>query len=150
VGGVVLVEEGFAGALGPTTLGRYLANQVGPLDVVMIVIAIVAGAGSSAALLSLAYLERQAEFSTLRAIGWPRAAVALVVAVQALSLGVAGGIVAAALVMAGGLAIGAPAFTILTALLLAVLVAVLTATVAMTGTLSLAYRLPPAAALRAE
>ncbi|HVC23885.1 MAG TPA: FtsX-like permease family protein, partial [Candidatus Dormibacteraeota bacterium] len=148
VGGVVLIVGGFAGHLGPTTLGRYLANQVGPLDIVMIVIAIVAGAGASATLLSLAYLERQVEFSTLRAIGWPRGAVALVVAIQALTLGVGGGVVAAALVAAGGLAIGAPVVTTVAAPLLAIAVAVVTAGIAMTGTISLAYRLLPAAALR--
>jgi ABC-type antimicrobial peptide transport system permease subunit len=114
----------------------------------MIVIAIVAGAGASATLLSLAYLERQVEFSTLRAIGWPRGAVALVVAIQALTLGIAGGVVAAALVAAGGLAIGAPVVTTVAAPLLAIAVAVVTAGIAMTGTISLAYRLLPAAALR--
>ncbi|MGC2206993.1 MAG: FtsX-like permease family protein [Candidatus Dormiibacterota bacterium] len=148
VGGVVLVVGGFTGTLGPTTLGRYLASQVGPLDIVMIVIAIIAGAGASATLLTLAYLERQVEFSTLRAIGWPRGAVATVVAIQALTLGVGGGVLAAVVVAAGGLAIGAPVVTAVAASLLAIAVAVVTAGIAMTGTISLAYRLLPAAALR--
>lgn len=73
-------------------LGRYLAAQVGPLDIVMIMIAIVAGAGASATLLCLAYLERHVEFSTLRAVGWPRGSVATVVAIQALVLGLGGGV----------------------------------------------------------
>ena len=149
VGGVVLVVGGFSGALGPTTLGRYLANQVGPLDIVMIVIAILAGAGTSATLLSLAYLERQVEFSTLRAIGWPRSSVAQVVAIQALTLGIGGGAIAAGLVAGGGLAIGAPVLITVASPLLALIVAVSTATVAMTGITSLVYRLLPGAALRA-
>lgn len=148
VGGVVLVVGGFSGALGPTTLGRYLASQAGPLDIVMIVIAIIAGTGASATLLTLAYLERQVEFSTLRAIGWPRGAVAMVVAIQALTLGVGGGVLAAVVVAAAGLAIGAPVVTAVAAPLLAIAVAVVTAGIAMTGTISLAYRLLPAAALR--
>ncbi|MGC1185522.1 MAG: FtsX-like permease family protein [Candidatus Dormiibacterota bacterium] len=149
VGAVVLVVGGFAGHLGPTTLGRYLAGQVGPLEIVMIVISVVAGAGASAALLSLAYLERQVEFATLRAIGWPRGAVAMVVAIQALTLGVGGGLVAAVLVVAGGLTIGASLLTTFVALLLALTVAVVISCLAMTGTVSIAYRLLPGAALRA-
>ncbi|MGH7643207.1 MAG: FtsX-like permease family protein [Candidatus Dormibacteria bacterium] len=148
VGGVVLVVGGFSGSLGPSTLGRYLASQIGPLDIVLIAIAVVAGTGTSATLLTLAYLERQAEFSTLRAIGWPRTAVALVVAIQALILAVGGGIVAAGLVAGSGLAIAAPSVTAWIAPLVAVGTAVMTAGLAMAGTMYLAYRVLPAAALR--
>jgi putative ABC transport system permease protein len=148
VGGVVLVLGGFSGNLGPTTLGRYLANQVGPLDIVMVVIAILAGTGTSAALLSLAYLERQVEFSTLRAVGWPRGAVVLVVTIQALTLGVGGGLVSALLVTAGAISISAPVATTVTAPLVALTVALAAAVIGMQGTIWLAYRLQPAASLR--
>jgi ABC-type antimicrobial peptide transport system permease subunit len=148
VGAVVLVVGGFAGHLGPTTLGRYLAAQVGPLDIVLIGIAIVAGAGASATLLSLAYLERQVEFSTLRAVGWPRGSVTAVVAIQALVLGLGGGLVAAAAITVGGVAIGAPVAVAISAPVLSIAVALVTTAGAMTGTISMAYRLGPAEALR--
>ncbi len=149
VGGAVLVVGGFAGQLGPTTLGHYLGAQVGPLDVVMVSIAAVAGASASATLLTLAYLERQVEFSTLRAVGWPRGSVAAVIAIQALVLGLGGGLAAAGAVAVGGVAIGAPVAVTVVAPVLSVVVALVTTAVAMTGTLSLAYRLGPAEALRA-
>jgi ABC-type antimicrobial peptide transport system permease subunit len=149
VGGVVLVIGGFAGQLGPTTLGHYLGAQVGPLDVVLVLIAAVAGAAASATLLTLAYLERQVEFSTLRAVGWPRGSVTTVVAIQALVLGLGGGLAAAAVVAIGGMAIGAPVLVVIIAPLLSVAVALVTTAGAMTGTISLAYRLGPAEALRA-
>ncbi len=149
VGGVVLVVGGFAGQLGPTTLGHYLGAQVGPLDVVLVSIAAVAGAAAAATLLTLAYLERQVEFSTLRAIGWPRGSVAAVIAIQALVLGLGGGLAAAGAVAVGGVAIGAPLAVTVVAPMLSVLVALVTTAVAMTGTLSLAYQLGPADALRA-
>jgi ABC-type antimicrobial peptide transport system permease subunit len=148
VGAVVLVVGGFAGHLGPTTLGRYLAAQVGPLDIVLIGIAIVAGAAASATLLSLSYLERQVEFSTLRAVGWPRGSVTAVVAIQALVLGLGGGLVAAAAITVGGVAIGAPVAVLISAPVLSIAVALVTTAGAMTGTISMAYRLGPAEALR--
>ncbi|MHB8323669.1 MAG: FtsX-like permease family protein [Candidatus Dormibacteria bacterium] len=149
VGGVVLVVGGFAGQLGPTTLGHYLGAQVGPLDVMLVAIAAVAGASASATLLTLAYLERQVEFSTLRAVGWPRGSVTAVIAIQALVLGLGGGLAAAGVVAVGGVAIGAPVAVTVAAPTLSVLVALVTTGAAMTGTLSLAYRLGPAEALRA-
>ena len=149
VGGVVLVVGGFAGQLGRTTLGHYLGAQVGPLDVVLVAIAAVAGASASATLLTLAYLERQVEFSTLRAVGWPRGSVTAVIAIQALVLGLGGGLAAAGAVAAGGVAMGAPLSVTVVAPMLSVLVALVTMAVAMTGTLYLAYRLGPAEALRA-
>ncbi len=148
VGGVILVLRGFAGTLGPTTLGRYLASQVGPLDTLMIGIAIVAGAGAAATLVALAYLERQVEFSTLRAIGWPRRTVAKVIALQAIALGGGGGLVAAVVVAAAGLALRSPHLTLVLAPVAAILVALATAAIATSGTIALAYRLVPAAALR--
>lgn len=150
VGGVVLVVGGFAGQLGPTTLGHFLGAQVGLLDVVLIAIAAVAGASTSATLLTLAYLERQVEFSTLRALGWPRSSVTAVIAIQALVLGLGGGLAAAGAVAVGGVAIGAPVAVTVVAPVLSVLVALVTTAAAMTGTLSLAYRLGPAEALRAN
>jgi len=150
VGGVVLVVGGFSGQLGPTTLGHYLGSQVGPLDVVLVVIAAAAGAAASATLLTLAYLERQVEFSTLRALGWPRGSVTTVVAIQALVLGLGGGLAAAAAVAIEGVAIGAPLPVAVIAPLLSVAVALVTTAGAMTGTISLAYRLGPAEALRAN
>ena len=85
---------------------------------------------------------------TLRAIGWPRSSVAQVVAIQALTLGIGGGAIAAGLVAGGGLAIGAPVLITVASPLLALIVAVSTATVAMTGITSLVYRLLPGAALQ--
>lgn len=149
VGGVVLVVGGFAGRLGPTTLGHFLGAQVGPLDVVLVAIAAVAGASASATLLTLAYLERQVEFSTLRAVGWPSGSVGAVIAIQALVLGLGGGLAAAGAVAVGGVVIGAPVAVTVIAPVLSVLVALMTTAAAMTGTLSLAYRLGPAEALRA-
>lgn len=108
-----------------------------------------AGASASATLLTLVYLERQVDFSTLRAVGWPSGSVGAVITIQALVLGLGGGLAAAGAVAVGGVAIGAPVAVTVIAPVLSVLVALMTTAAAMTGTLSLAYRLGPAEALRA-
>jgi hypothetical protein len=150
VGSVTLVAIAFNGRLDTTVLGVYLAAQVRPFHLAIAGLTLGVGALSAGEIVSLGYLRREAAFATLRAIGWSPRLVVRFLVVQAVTIGLLGGLVGAAvtLVVARVLqaATGPTELGVATAIG-AALVATLAAAV---GPALLALRAVPAAILRGE
>jgi ABC-type lipoprotein release transport system permease subunit len=150
VGAAALVMAGFAGQLDTTLLGIHIAARARIFHLIVALLTLTIGALAVAEIVTLGYVERQAEFAALRALGWPRRAVATVVAVQAFAIGGLGGMGAALLVGVLGLVLSATPMTLATSFGLAFLSAVLATMLAAAVPLQLVYRVHPAAALRGE
>ncbi len=95
VGAVTLVAVGFNGHLDTTVLGVYLAAQVRPFHLAIAGLTLGVGALAAGEIVSLGYLRREAAFATLRAIGWSPGLIVRFLVVQALTIGLLGGIVGA-------------------------------------------------------
>src|SRR6266511_463315 len=87
LGGVVLVAAAFRGQLDTTVLGVYLGERVRPFHVAVAALTLAIGALAAGQIVTLGYLERQAQLAALRALGWPRAHVLRLLAAQGLALG---------------------------------------------------------------
>jgi hypothetical protein len=150
LGGVVLVATAFRGRLDTTVLGVYLAGRVHPFHLVVAVLTLGIGALAAGQVVTLGYLERQAQLAALRALGWPRRQVLRVLAAQGLAVGVAGGLAGALAVWAmAGITGAAPGATGSAAAAAAGAALVATA-LAIAGPLSYAVGSRPADALRGE
>jgi ABC-type antimicrobial peptide transport system permease subunit len=99
VGSVTLVVIGFNGRLDATVLGVYLAAQVRPFHLVIAGLTLAVGALAAGEIVSLGYLRRETAFATLRAIGWSPRLIMRFLVVQALTIGLLGGIVGAAVTL---------------------------------------------------
>lgn len=150
VGAVVLVEVAFRGQLDATLLGRYLSAQVQPFHVGLAGLALAMGALAAAEIVTLGYLERQPGLAALRALGWPRRAIAKYLIGQAAAFGLAGGLGGGLVVGLGGILVAAQPAAILTAAGCALAAALVAISLALIGPLWLASRLSPARALRGE
>lgn len=84
--GLVLVAASFSGRLDATVLGTHLLAEVAPVHLVIAALGLGLGAGAAGQALALRYLERVAEFATLRAIGWPRRAIAAIEAIEGVGI----------------------------------------------------------------
>jgi hypothetical protein len=148
VGAVQLITGAFHGQLDTTVLGAYLAGRVRPFHLVIAALTLLVGAIAVAEIVTLSCLERRRQLGALRALGWPRTQVALMVGAQAVAMGLAGGVVGslvtlgvAGLLGAAGPAVAASIGWSLGSSMLATLVAA-------AGPLVYAYRADPAEALR--
>ncbi len=150
VGGSTLVAAGFAGQLDTTLLGVHIAARARTFNFVVALVTLVIGALAVAEIVTLGYVERQAEFGALRALGWPRRAVATVVTIQAIVIGCIGGTGATLIVGAIGLVLRVMPIAFAVSLGLALLSAVLATTLAALVPLAHVYRELPAASLRGE
>jgi putative ABC transport system permease protein len=149
-GGVLLATRAFRDRLDVTTLGTFLGGQVRPFHVVIAVLAVVFGAIAAGQIVTLGYVERQREFAVLRAFGWPRAKVLVLLAAQGIAIGVCGGLLGGLVVWIGGVAAGESGSQALGGAVAGALVAVFATAMAIGGPLLLAYRSSPADALREE
>lgn len=95
VGIVALVAVAFNGRLDVTVLGVYLAAQVRPFHVAVAALTLAVGALTAGEIVALGYLRREDAFATLRAIGWPPRRLVGFLMLQALAIGISGGILAA-------------------------------------------------------
>jgi putative ABC transport system permease protein len=149
-GGVLLATRAFRGRLDVTTLGTFLGGEVRPFHVVIAVLAVVFGAVAAGEIVTLGYVERQREFAVLRAFGWPRVRVLVLLAAQGIAIGAVGGLLGGLAVWIGGVAAGESGNQALRAAIGGALVAVLATAIAIVGPMLLAYRSSPADALRGE
>jgi putative ABC transport system permease protein len=149
-GGVVLIAAGFRGQLDTSVLGTYVAARVQPFHLVLAVLTLAIGALTAGEIVTLSYLQRQAQLATLHALGWPRQRLVQLLGGQVLVLALAGGLTGGAVVVASGLLLGAALATTITAAASGFLVAILATGLGAAGPLWLVYRLRPAAALREE
>jgi ABC-type antimicrobial peptide transport system permease subunit len=149
-GGVLLATRAFRDRLDVTTLGIFLGGQVRPFHVVIAVLSLAFGAVAAGQIVTLGYLERQSEFAVLRAFGWPRARVTVLLAAQGIAIGALGGLLGGLVVWAGGMVAGESGSQALSGAVAGAIVAVLATTLAIGGPLLLAYRSSPAEALRGE
>jgi putative ABC transport system permease protein len=150
VGAVTLVALAFNGHLDTTVLGVYLAATVRPFHLVIAGLTLGVGVLAAGEIVSLGYLRREAAFATLRAIGWPPGLVIRFLVIQALAIGLMGGLVGVAVtvVVAQVLEAGADPTAIgVAAALGAAVVGTLAAAV---GPAMLAVRAVPADILRGE
>src|SRR6266571_2888807 len=150
LGTVVLVAAAFRGQLDTTVLGLYLGERVRPFHVAVAALTLAIGALAAGQIVTLGYLERQAQLAALRALGWRRAHVLRLLAAQGLALGTVGGLAGALAVWAVSAATGAsPGATVLGALA-SVLVALVASALAVLGPLLQASHSRPAELLRGE
>jgi hypothetical protein len=150
LGTVVLVAAAFRGQLDTTVLGIYLGERVRPFHVAVAALTLAIGALAAGQIVTLGYLERQAQLAALRALGWRRAHVLRLLAAQGLALGAVGGLAGALAVWAVSAATGAsPRATVLGALA-SVLVALVASALAVLGPLLQASHSRPAELLRGE
>jgi putative ABC transport system permease protein len=149
-GVLVLISAAFRGQLDATVLGTYLAGQVRPFHLVLASLTLIVGAIAAAEVVTLSYLERRSHLGALRALGWPALAVVKLLAIQAGALGLAGGTVAAVVVLAAGVVLQAPYSAIGWGLLSAVGMTIAATAFAVVAPLTLAYRANPADAMRGE
>ncbi len=150
VGGIVLVSASFNGRLDTTVLGQYVGAQIEPFHVVLAILTTVIGTLAAAEVITLGYLERQADLAALRALGWSRRAIVTTLAAQAAAIGALGGLLGAAVTAAFGQLLGASVESTLGAGAVGVLIALGATLVATVGPLVHAYRSDPASALRGE
>jgi ABC-type antimicrobial peptide transport system permease subunit len=92
LGAVLAILHDFHTSLDSTALAQQLSNEVGPFDVLLGVLAVALGATTAVSVVLVATRERLPHFATLRALGWSRVKVAQVVAGQAISVGLLGGV----------------------------------------------------------
>ena len=78
-----------------------------PFHRVIALLTVGVGAITTSEIMTLIYIERRSHLGALRALGWPRSKVLKMLAGQAFALGLAGGLVASALIATAGLALGA-------------------------------------------
>jgi len=150
LGGVVLVAAAFRGRLDATILGVYLAGRARPFHLAVAALTLTLGVLAAGQVVTLGYLERQASLAALRALGWPRSRVLVLLAAQGLALGLAGGGAGALAVWAAGALAGATPSATGLAAGVGLLVAVAASGLAAAGPLWQAYRSDPAEALRGE
>jgi hypothetical protein len=150
LGLVVTVLVAFRGQLDATLLGVYLAGTVQPFHIALAGLTLVVGSIAVAEVVTLSYVERRADLGAMRALGWPASAVVRFLLAQAAMLGFGGGILAAVIVIAGGLLMGAPARAIGEGLVAAVGMSVVSLAIAVTAPLAHSYSVSPADALRGE
>lgn len=108
VGVMTIVFLAFRGQLDATVMGVYLGERVRPFHLALGVISLVVGGLAAGQIVTLSYLERQRHLAVRRALGWPVASVLRMLAVQALALGVIGGLVGTAVTWGLGSVLGAP------------------------------------------
>jgi hypothetical protein len=149
-GVLVLISAAFRGQLDATVLGTYLAGQVRPFHLVLAALTLIVGAIAAAEVVTLSYLERRSHLGALRALGWPALAVVKLLAIQASALGLAGGIVAAVVVVAAGVVLQAPYTAMGWGLVAAIGMTIAATSIAVAAPLTLAYRANPADAMRGE
>jgi putative ABC transport system permease protein len=150
LGVVVMISVAFRGQLDTSVLGTYLSGQVRPFHVVLAGLTLIVGAMAAAEVVTLSYLERRSHLGALRALGWPAWAVVKLLAIQASLLGLAGGLVAAVVVLGAGVLLQAPYGAIGWGLLAAVGMTFVATAIAVAAPLAHAYRANPADALRGE
>jgi len=150
MGAVVLIAIAFRGQLDTTLLGTYLAARIHPFHLVLAALTLAIGALAAGQVITLSYLERQPQLAVLRALGWPRSDIAWLIGMQALALGIVGGLAAALMTVVLGLVVGATAGPVVLACGLALAVAAAGATLAGVGPMVHAFRATPARALRGE
>ena len=92
LGAVLAILHDFQTSLDSTALAQQLADEVGPFDVLLGVLAVALGVVTAVSVVLVATRERLPHFATLRALGWSRVKVAQVVAGQAISVGLLGGV----------------------------------------------------------
>jgi putative ABC transport system permease protein len=97
---------------------------------------------------TLGYLERQAQLAALRGLGWSRRHLLRLLGAQGLAIGAAGGAAGAGVTWVGGVVLAAPPAAIGQSTVASLAVAVVATAAAVIGPLVHAYRAAPAAALR--
>ena len=147
---VLVVSSAFANQLDATVLGTQVAIAIRPFHVVLAILTLLVGSFAAAQLITLGYLERQEQFAVLRAVGWTRHEVERYVAAQTIALGVGGGGLGAAAVLAVGLVLQANPTTLVLAVLGAWFAAAAATALAAAVPLRLAHRLQPGIMLRGE
>lgn len=98
---LLAITVAFHGTVTGTLLGEAVSLQASTVDHLAVAVIIVLGAVSVADVLYLNIQERAAELALLRAVGWTDASLRRLVTYEALGMGVAGGVVGAALGLAG-------------------------------------------------
>jgi len=91
------VTLAFHGQLVGSLLGDAISVQIRPVDFIAAALTVALGALALADVLYLNVRERASEFATLRALGWRDRALAELVSVEGLGMGVAGSVAGAAL-----------------------------------------------------
>jgi ABC-type antimicrobial peptide transport system permease subunit len=150
LGGVILAARAFRDRLDVTRLGTFLGGQVRPFHVVIAVLAMAFGAVAAGEIVTLGYLERQREFAVLRAMGWPRNRVLIMLAAQGITVGLIGGLLGGLAVLTGGMMAGEGVQVALSGAVAGASAAVGATAIAIAGPLALAYRSSPSEALRGE
>jgi hypothetical protein len=147
---LLLIEASFRGQLDTTVLGTYLAARVEPFHAVLAALTLVVATFAAAEILTLAYLERQPHLAVLRAIGWPRLYVLRLLAGQAFSLALTGGILTVVLVAAVGFVLHAPLGSVVVACGGGLAVSLMVGAAALIMPTWLGYRLSPKDHMRAD
>lgn len=150
VGIVTLVATALNGRLDATLLGVYLAVQVRPFHIAVAALTLAVGTLTVGEIVALGYLRREDAFATLRAIGWPPRTIVGFLLLQAVTLGIVGGIAAAFATAAASQILDAPPGATGLAVAMAIGAAAMAALVAGVGPALLVLRSPPAAILRGE
>jgi putative ABC transport system permease protein len=150
LGGIVLMAAGFRGRLDTTVLGSFLSTRVAPFHVAIAILTLLIAAISTGEIVTLGYLERRTHLAALRALGWTRRNVVLLLAGQALALGLVGGGLAAVAVWGLGMALDASDGAVSLAIAVGVAAGLGSAAVAALAPLWLAYRADAAQILRGE
>jgi ABC-type antimicrobial peptide transport system permease subunit len=118
--------------------------------VAVAVLTLTIGALAAGQVVTLSYLQRQAQLAALRALGWPRRQVVELLAAQGLALGVAGGLAGALVTWAAGAVVDAAPSAVARAAAAALLAALAATALAVAGPLLHAVGSRPAEVLRGE
>ena len=150
LGLVMLVALAFQGQLDTTVLGVFLSGRVRQFHLAIALLTLGIGALTAGEVMALAYLERQPHFATLRALGWTRFQLGLLLLTQGSVVGVLGGILAGGAMLLAGLALHAPGPSLGLAVAGSLVSALLATSLAIAAPLLLAVARPPGEVLRGE
>jgi putative ABC transport system permease protein len=127
---VASVEWAFRGTLAGTLLGSAISIEITGADLACLAITLILASFAVADVVYLNLRERAPELVTLRTLGWSRAEVMRVVALEAAAVGLFAGVLGGAIGAVISVALALPAITVLIAAAGAALVSVLVALLA--------------------
>lgn len=149
LGAVLLLTIGFRGQLDTSVLGVTLTEHVAPYHYALVGITVVIGFLGAGEVLVLSYLERRPQLALLRSLGWPRRALASLIAGEGAVIAAAAAVLAIGTTVALGVGLAAPVRAIAFAASTAAAAAVLLTLAALLVPALMAQAIKPAEGLQA-
>jgi len=147
---LVLVEVAFRGELDSTVLGVDLAGRVRPFHFALAALTVAIASLGAGQIVSLSYLERRPQLAVLRALGWSRSDLGVMIASQVVVIAGAALVLSTSVVFSAAAFTGASTGATWTALGASLAAVLLSSTIAMSVPVVQVYTTTAIGALREE